>query len=310
MNENVGEEITRMLGFNHLILDGSLDTSSLEVYGRDCRAYLRFAETREAALTPGMLASWMAYLTTTVAYSPSTINRMATAIRRLMHEAGIRGFIDQAIAEGFQRMSGVPTIAFKTTHLPSHAADIEPEKIQHMAEAFSGEGLIALRNHALLHTLASSGLRVETCRLLKLEQLKHGAVHDSVEVRRPRDPHLCSIPLSQEASITIQNWLAARPIVSSYLFTRFDGKSNKESRLTIHPLSGVAVRAIIRQYGTAIGIPDLRPSDLRRYVGKRLAQQDVHLAQLVLGYKSLATVYNSCFPDEIELEPGITENLY
>jgi site-specific recombinase XerD len=310
MTTSDGEALTRALGFNHLILAESVDTSTLEIYGRDCDAYLSFAETKEAALSPETLASWIEHLTTTAAYAPSSINRMATAVRRLMGEAGARGSIDQAVAERFQRIAGVPTMAFKAARFPAHRQGIEPETIQQMAAIPAQEGLIALRNRSLLLTLASSGLRVETCRLLQQEQINYGTTHSSIEVRRPGESLPRAIPLSQEAADAIQVWLEARSLPSPYLFTSFEGRSNTYSRLSAHPISRVAVHAIIRQYGAAIGIPDLKPNDLRRFAGQRFAQQEVHLAQSLLGYKNLATVYDTCFPDEIVLEPGITENLY
>ena len=310
MTTSVGEALTRVLSFNHLILAGSVDTSTLEIYGRDCDAYLRFAQTKDAALSPATLASWIEHLTTTAAYAPSTINRMATAVRRLMWEAGARGSLDQSVAELFQRVTGEPTMAFKSARFPARRQNIEPEMIQHMAEAPAQEGLIALRNSALLLTLASSGLRVETCRLLRQEQLTCGTAYSSIEVRRPGEPLPRALPLSQAAAGAIQAWVEARSVPSPYLFTRFEGRSNTHSRLSAHPISRVAVHAIIRQYGAAIGIPDLKPSDLRRFAGQRFAQQDVRLAQSLLGYKSLATVYETCFPDEVVIEPGITENLY
>jgi integrase len=310
MNQSDGEAITRTLGFNHLLLAGSLDTSTLEIYGRDCRTYLRFAETKEAALSPETLMRWIEHLTTTAAYAPSTINRMATAVRRLMWEADARGYLDQAVAERFQGIVGVPTMAFKATRFPTHRQDIEPETIQQMAGTPALEGLIALRNRALLLTLASSGLRVETCRLLRQEQLTCGSAQPSIAVQRPGETQPRAIPLSQEATDAIQAWLKARSLPSPYLFTRFEGRSNTHSRLSAHPISRTTVHSIIRQYGAAIGIPDLKPNDLRRFAGQRFAQQDVHQAQFILGYKSLATVYHACFPDEVEVEPGITENLY
>src|SRR5258708_3614416 len=70
VNENVETEINHMLGFSHHLLTGSIDTSSLEIYGRNLLAYLHFAETKEAALSPSTLASWIEYLAATGAYTP------------------------------------------------------------------------------------------------------------------------------------------------------------------------------------------------------------------------------------------------
>src|SRR5258706_296634 len=85
--------------------------------------------------------------------------------------------------------------------------NVETEIIKRMEEALSLDQLIALPNHALLLTLASSGLRVETCRLLQQEQLKDDEKGTRVEVFRPRDPHLLTIPLSREASLALHKWI-------------------------------------------------------------------------------------------------------
>ena len=305
MKEMQSQEMLRLLGFNHLILANTLDTSSLEGYGHHCYTYLQFAKTREAALRPETLAQWIESLASATFYTPSTINQMATAIRRLMREAGNQGYIDQTTAAAFQHIHGIPTIAFSVSRFSPQRQDITASMIQQMAQTSPLNKLIALRDRALLLTLACSGLRVETCRLLN-----HGAEGDSLAVQRRHDPFPRTYPLSQDAAAALHAWIIARPIPSPYLFTRFEGRSNMQTRISPHPLSRSAVSNIIHRYGTAIGLPHLKPSDLRKYVGQCLAQQDIFKAQQVLGYKNLATVYEACFPAEINWKPDIMENLF
>src|SRR5450755_2720908 len=102
--EERGLEIAQLLGFNQEILAYRLDSSSRRMYTRDVHAYLEFAQTPEQALQPATLVRWMNHLAqvkipgTQKGYSPNTINRMASAVRRLMKEAGKQDLLDPRVA--------------------------------------------------------------------------------------------------------------------------------------------------------------------------------------------------------------------
>ena len=62
------------------------------------------------------------------------------------------------------------------------------------------------------------------------------------------------------------------------------------------------------KYAVAVGIKELKPHDLRRFVGTQLAAKNLRSAQLALGHKRLETTARHYILDE--LEPGLTDGLY
>ena len=76
-----------VIPFDAAILAGLLAPSSIAMYARDFGAYLQFAGSPAAALDPAALARWRAVLTTDTPLSPNTINRMLSAVKRLLKEA-------------------------------------------------------------------------------------------------------------------------------------------------------------------------------------------------------------------------------
>ena len=73
--------------FDASILTGQLAQSSIAIYERDFAAYLCFAVTPDAALDASTLARWRTFLANDTQMSPNTINRMLSAVKRLMKEA-------------------------------------------------------------------------------------------------------------------------------------------------------------------------------------------------------------------------------
>jgi integrase len=320
--EERGQELARLFGFNHLILARRLNPDSLRVYCRDLYAYLQFAGSVEEALVPATLARWMTHLSdeATVSprtgrpYSPNTINRMATAVRRIMREAGQQGYLDPESVKGFHAVEGASRKALKGRLRPHNRVRITREQMREIADLAKTEAdqLVGLRNWALLLTLSTSGLRVEPLRTLTKEQLvyrphqqRHVLAVRSKNETEPRD-----VPVSPEAYAAIQQWLAARPVDSPYLFTRFDGRGDGgNARASCQPLSAFAVRTVVKRAAAAIGIAHVKPHDLRRFVGTVVAKlHGYKQAQHVLGHLDAATTLNNYVLEE--LEPGVTDHLF
>ena len=322
--EKRSQELHRLLGFNQEILAYRLDATSLRMYCRDFYAYLEYAGTVERALRPSTLVRWINFLATTTSpetgkgYSPNTINRMASAVRRMMKEAGKQGLLDPRIAESFRHIEGVSVKALKDQLRKHNRVRIESDTMRQMAETSDRSYLIGVRNHALFLTLASTGLRIETFRLLKEEQLVQRGRHYAVTIRGKNEVAFRDVPLSQEAYHAIQHWLSLRPTPSPYLFTRVDGGDSEAEhpRLSSKPLSAVSVRAIIKDYAASVGLIDpetgkviVKPHDLRRYVGTTVAKRyGPKQAQLILGHKSIKTTLDHYVLEEPEM--GLTDDLF
>ena len=322
--EDRGQEIHRLFGFNQHILAYRLDETSLRMYCRDFYAYLEFAGTVEQASRPATLVRWMNWLATATnpatgrGYSPNTINRMASAVRRIMKEAGKQELLDPSVSEAFKHVEGVSVKALKENLRRHNRVRIDADAMRQIADAPDVDHLLGLRNRALFLTLASTGLRIETFRLLTQDQVVQRDHHYAVSIRSKNEIAFRDVPLSCEAYLAIQAWLRARPTPSPYLFTRFDGgqSDGEHPRSSEKPLSAVSVRAIIKEYARTAGFVDpdtgrgiVKPHDLRRYVGTTVAKRyGPKQAQLILGHKSIKTTLDHYVLEEPEM--GITNDLF
>jgi integrase/recombinase XerD len=294
-----------VLDFDAEILAGQLAPSSMAMYRRDFRAYLAFAGSGEAAVDAATLARWRAHLAQETLMSPNTINRMISAVKRLMREAAIQGYVKHEVAAAFDHVSGVKTAALKDRVKQKARVRIEPGSMREICDAPDVAALIGLRDTALLATMASSGLRVSELAGLTQAQIRPKSTSYVVLVRGKNDVEYREAPLSREAHQHIQAWLAQRPVESTFVFTAFDGRGR---RAAARPMSAVAIWGVVRKYATANGLDDVKPHDFRRFVGTQLAQRNLRQAQKALGHKRLETTARHYILDE--LEAGLTEDLY
>src|SRR5215211_4037181 len=109
-----------LVTFDAAILAGQLAPSSIAMYRRDFAAYLAFAETPAAALDAQTLARWRTHLAKETTLSPNTINRMLSAVKRLMTAAAEQGYLSHELAAAFTHVNGVKVKALKN-RTKSHA---------------------------------------------------------------------------------------------------------------------------------------------------------------------------------------------
>ncbi|MCC6456469.1 MAG: tyrosine-type recombinase/integrase [Caldilineaceae bacterium] len=291
--------------FDASILAGQLAPSSIAMYTRDFAAYIEYAGDRTIALDPTTLARWRAHLAQATDKSPNTINRMLSAVKRILREAATQGYLSHEIATAFEQVSGVKVAALKERIKGNARVRIEPTDMRTVCELPEVERLIGLRDTAMLATLASSGLRVSELVSLTRSQIRPKGKSFVVVVRGKNDVEPREAPLSREAHGHIQTWLEARPVESDYIFTAFDGRG---ARLSNRPISPTATWKVVRKYAEEAGLEDVKPHDFRRFVGTQLARTNIRNAQKALGHKRLETTARHYILDE--LEAGLTDNLY
>lgn len=291
--------------FDASILAGQLAPSSIAMYTRDFAAYITFAGERNAVLDPTTLARWRAHLAQATDKSPNTINRMLSAVKRIMREAAAQGHVSHETATAFEQVTGVKVAALKDRIKGNARVRIEPADMRTVCELPELERLIGLRDTALLATLASSGLRVSELVSLTHSQIRPKGKSFVVIVRGKNDVEPREAPLSREAYGHIQMWIQARPVESDYIFTAFDGRG---ARLSDRPISPTATWNMVRKYSQEAGLNDVKPHDFRRFVGTQLARTNIRNAQKALGHKRLETTARHYVLDE--LEAGLTDNLY
>jgi integrase/recombinase XerD len=293
------------LPFRVDMLAGQLAPSSIAMYERDMRAYLQYAGSAEAAVRAETLARWRTALAQETTLSPNTINRMLSAVKRVMVEAAAQGYLPAEQAAAFQLVAGVKAAALKDRIKANARTRIEPTEMREVCESPDRERLIGVRDAALLATLAGSALRASELCALRRSHIRRKGSGYVVMVRGKNDVEEREAPLSRESFGKIEEWLQVRGIESDFIFTAFDGRGD---RLTDRPLSTTAVWQIVRKYANGAGLTDVKPHDFRRFVGTQLARKDIRQAQKALGHKRIETTARHYVLDE--LEPGLTDTLY
>ncbi len=288
------------------LLAGQLAPSSIKMYARDFRAYLDFAQTPEAALDPATLGRWRAHLASETDLSPNTINRMLSSVKRIIAEAVRQGYVnEQGLDDAFKRVDGVKTKALKERLKPNARTPISPEDMRRLCDAPDQATLIGARDAALLHTLASSGMRISEAATLTKRQIiaKKGGYVVSIMGKNDVEPR--DAPLKREAYQLIVAWLEQRPVQSEYVFTSFEGRGERASAKA---LSAVGAWRVVQHYADVVGLSHIKPHDFRRFVGTELAKRDVRKAQKALGHKRIDTTVRHYVLDELEV--GLTDDLF
>jgi integrase/recombinase XerD len=288
------------------LLAGQLAESSIAMYKRDVAAYVEYAEAQGLdPLHPLTLAAWRDSLALDSSMSPNTINRMLSAVKRIVKQAASKELIDETISFKFHNIEGVKVKALKSRLKQHGRTRISPEDMRTLCQVPDANTLTGKRDQALLATLASSGLRASELANLTGEQIQRRGKGYFLQVigktdTEPRDAHL-----SVEAYHLIQEWLAARPVSSPYIFTSF---STRAVIPNTKPISEVTVWNIVRKYAHQCSLEHVKPHDFRRFVGTQLASKDIRKAQRALGHKSIEVTARHYVLDELEI--GLTDNLY
>ncbi len=288
------------------LLAGRLAASSIAMYRRDIAAYQAYCrEQNLPELDALSLASWRDHLAAETVMSPNTINRMLSAVKRLVKEAAERRLLSTAIRVEFADVAGVKLKALKS-RLKKHARTrITPQEMRAICEAPDTTTLVGLRDRALLATLASSGLRASELTSLTYGQIKRSGRGYYLEIIGKSDIEARKAHLSVEAHAAILAWQNAQPVLSPCIFTSF---STRAATPNVACISEVAVWTIVKRYAAICNLQHIKPHDFRRFVGTQLAAQDIRKAQKALGHASIEVMARHYVLDELEI--GLTDHLY
>ncbi len=306
--------LAAVMGFDTSILAGSVAASTAAMYKRDFAAYLHWAGSAQAAMQPSTLAQWRSHLANTTTHSPNTINRMVSAVKRLIKEAAVQGYCSAEVAAAFEQVQGVKVKALKERQKAHSRTAISPDQMRAICTAPDANSLAGKMHRALLATLAGSGCRISEVVSLTPGQIEYGTDNEGrpgfyVLVMGKNETEPGRRPLSAEAHQLIQQWLTARAaagVHSDHIFTGFTGRGSRGPRTT--PITTVSAWEMVVRYASAAGVPHVKPHDFRRFVGTRLAREDIRLAQKALGHKRIETTAKHYVMDDLPL--GKTDSLY
>lgn len=300
----VNTQLEWSLPFDMTLLAGQIGPSTRAIYLRDIKAYLHFAGTPERAIDHVTLIEWRTYMAAHTTLSPNTINRMLSAVKKLMSYAADMRLIDPNEGMHFKLIKGVKPLPMKQRLRKNNRTKITREQMEDLVYAPDLPTLKGKRDHALLLVLATSGVRATEATTLTKEQIVKRDGNYFLLVQGKTDANYREAPLSSTAFEAIEAWLSVKPIQSVYLFPSMRGRGNT---FLDKPLTETSLWELVRHYAGQVGLQHVKPHDFRRYVGTILAKDNLKKAQLALGHKSSSTTADHY--DLNELEGGITEHL-
>ncbi len=149
------------------------------------------------------------------------------------------------------------------------------------------EGLVALRDEAILEALFSTGLRVSELAHLKIDNVN--LKRDEFTVRGKGDkPRV--VFLSDRAKETIEKYLSARRDAAPYIFVSHDRA--QKGRVEHGPLTPRSIERLVAFYARAAGITKrITPHTLRHTFATDLllSGADIRAVQSMLGHSSITT---------------------
>lgn len=225
----------------------------------------------------------------TLAGSPASINLRMSAIRKLAAEAADNGLLDQTIANGVQRVSGV------TSHGVRAGNWLTKQQAQKILLAPDTTTLKGLRDRAVLAVMIGGGLRRSEVAALTFGHIQQRDGRWTIVDIVGKGNHIRTVPIPSWVKLAIDEWADGG---HGLVFCAI----HKGGYIKHESITPQAIRDIVKLYGAQIGKPELAAHDLRRTFAK-LAHKGgagVDQIQLSLGHLSLKTT---------EKYLGVSQNL-
>jgi integrase/recombinase XerD len=289
-------------------LHGRLAASSLYQYTRIGLVYLTFCKgDATVARDPASLRQWRQEMVRATGFSPCTINQRLAAVKTLVRASARCGALPASVHADFDLVEKVSRSAMRA-RMKRTRNRLEPEEVRRLCRAPDPTTFKGLRDRALLLTLATSGCRIgEVCTLTR-PQIQRQGERLVIEVLGKGQERARLAPLSEEALLWIERWLAARSrfLESPWIFTRFwHGLGIPTGKR----LTRQGAYKVIKRYAEGVGLPYIMPHDFRKFVGTQIADRfDLRQAQHVLGHKLLSTTEQDYVLDQLLAK--VTDDLF
>lgn len=214
-------------------------------------------------------------------YKPGTVNRMLSALRRVLKETWRLGYVS---ADEYQRAADVPNVKSET--LPAGRSLGSGEIVALMGACSKDRSAAGVRDAAMIAALYGAGLR--RAEIVGLELADYTAETGQFVIRgKGRKERTAYLP--EGAAAALADWLAVRGDDPGPLFCAISraGKLQcKEAGLTAQ-----AVYNMLQKRGKEAGLKSFSPHDLRRsFVSDMLDNgADIATVQKMAGHASPTT---------------------
>lgn len=217
-----------------------------------------------------------------IGYAKATVNKHLVALRRVLEEAYRLGLYTEH--NDYYRATGVKSLRQETV---LRGRTLEHEELRELWRACLTDGsnpALRARDAALITLMYVTGIRRQEVVDLNLSDLieKESKLRILGKGSKQRE-----VFLSDEAMISLSNWLDHRGRALGPLFTRI-GKGGKVS---IQRLSSQAIYYILKNRQAKAGLDSFTPHDLRRTTITEMlaAEVDVLTVSAIAGHNSSDT---------------------
>lgn len=276
-NNVIPASILRRYG-QYLRLEKAFSANTLDAYLRDLQKLVDYYEREGIDFREVTLEQLDQFAATLLdrSISHKTIARVLAGVRSFYHFL----FLEKEIKQDPTELLASPS---RGLYLPQVLSLDEIDQIEKSIDQSKDEGI---RDHAIIETLYSCGLRVsELCNLRFSDLfLEEGYIHVKGKGQKDR-----LIPISESAIDELRRWFVVRQRVNikpgeeDYVFV---------SILRGRHLSRITVFHNIKQYAQAAGIgKEISPHTFRHSFATHLLERGANLrgVQAMLGHESIST---------------------
>lgn len=268
----------------YLEIEKGRSQKTLQTYKHYLDQFISFVNERHIAepkdLTKDILREYRLFLNRKLTLGRDSIKK----ITQNYYLIALRGLLRYLVTRG------VDTLA--PEHIELSKAEerkidfLEPDEVKRLIEAAHGESLQALRDHAMLTTLFSTGLRVSELTSLNRDQINLERGEFSV---RGKGKKLRVVFLDEPSKDAIRAYVNDRQDTNEALFIRHKLKETRESNMRLTPRT---IQRIIKYYAIKAGIvKHVTPHTLRHSFATELLMNgaDIRSVQEMLGHSNIST---------------------
>lgn len=297
------------------LLNGTKAPSTVDVYEASWALYLAFCGSEEEALKSENLVKWRQHMVNNTELSPNTINRRIRGIQSIVKSLAESKIVSRETRWDFSEVQALPKNALRDRLRENNRVRIEPKQMRRMVNKPKPDlyDPLLCMHRAILLVLGTTGMRISEAiniQLDDIDQVDGSYIIRNVMSKAKSEPR--SVPLGEEAYEAIMDWIHIRPIQSSYVFIASNRTKCEDSDRILWadaPMTSSSARRVVKKYGRKIGMPHIKPHDLRRFVGTQLVKKSgLRTAQKVLGHASPDTTARYYVLDDTPT--GVTDKLF
>lgn len=268
----------------YLEIERGRSQKTIENYHHYLKRFLLWSQAKNPDdITADMVRKYRLYLNRLEDKNGRELKR----ITQNYHVIALRNFLKYLAKQDIKALSAEKLEVGKN---PSKIIEfLEPDELERLLLAASGEDMKSLRDRAVLELLFSAGLRVSELTSLSRDQINLDKQEFSV---RGKGDKIRIVFVSDTAKAVLEKYLAKRSDIDPALFVRIQTKASKakgDSDLRLTPRS---VQRMVKYYAAKAGlVKDVHPHTLRHSFATDLLSNgaDIRSVQAMLGHSSITT---------------------